>query len=381
MPTFGYILETAEERLYERGGEEAPRPAPTVPCPVCGEQLGSELDLATHLGAAHPLTAPRLLINGEAVVGERVLHRRTDRRRISLANATELLVSQDGAPPVGWSLAALRDAVADSDRVLLDLTLRNERAVDQASATERIRLQIQVADREDLAGVDAAFQTLASADIDEHAVDAFVDASRAFPTAARYAAALHEYAVGVLVKDQAPGTGAAMDFERFHDKYQRALDVLRHFPDRPLACAVAGFARFNFNDFHRDVPPSGVPVLDQCSERLASLALGSEARGHPPSGQSVAGRCPADEPTTFILECWARAEHSESRPRVVRDLLDRAESGRTTAADGAKCRALALHLGGEIGPHERLLGATRALTSDFVFGAWATRILEDAAAT
>ena len=381
MPTYGYILESVEERIHERGGEAREQGPTVIACPVCGEEHANALELATHLGGTHPLSAPRLLIDGEAVVGERVLDCHLDRGRLTVANANELLVSQDGAPAAPWSLEALRDAVAENDHALLDLELRNERAADQASATERVRLRIDVPDPRDLAAVEEAFDVLAGAELDERVVDAFVDASREFPSAARYASALHEYAVGVLIKNRAPGTADALGFERFHEKYHRALDVLHHFPERPLACAVGGFLRFNLNDFHAHAPESGVPVLDRCCARLTSLATGSDERERRPSVAAIVGRCPADQTTSFILDCWERAEVDGAVEAVVGDLLERSESPAIATADAVKCRALSLSLANEIGTDARLLDAARALTSDLVFGAWAAKILEDAPTT
>src|SRR5690349_21365269 len=112
MPTYGFIQETAEERFYERG-EAAPRAPRTVPCPVCGENLSDETALAAHLGAAHPLSSPRLLLAGDVVVGERILHRRMNPADLAVVNSTELLVAENGGSFRPWSTQALREALAE----------------------------------------------------------------------------------------------------------------------------------------------------------------------------------------------------------------------------------------------------------------------------
>ena len=303
-----------------------------------------------------------------------MLHRHLAADAVGVANATELLVSEDGGPPLPWSLAALRDALQENGESVLDLELRNERAVDQACATERVRLRISVPEVEDLAGVDAAFLTLPD-ELDERVVDAHVDESRVFVSAARYAGALDEYLVGILIKDGAPGTGEALSFEVFREKYSRALDVLREFPQRPVARAVSGFLRFNLNDFAGGAPNAGIPALDNCAARLTAIA-GQPGWCLQAADRGVAGACPADDVTSQIPDDWSGAT-TQAGSKVAR-LLDRADLGTTSPANAAKCRALALDLsGGEYG-EERLLAAARALSGDLTFGSWAKEIVEDA---
>src|SRR4051812_45448446 len=129
MPTYGFIQETVDDRFHERGGER-PRPPRVIPCPVCSTELGDESALAEHIGSAHPLSAPRLVIDAGVVVGERVLHRRPAAETVEVANATELFVSQNGGPVEPWSVAGLRDTLAGSDSLVLDVTLNNRRAGD-----------------------------------------------------------------------------------------------------------------------------------------------------------------------------------------------------------------------------------------------------------
>jgi hypothetical protein len=356
VPTYGFIHETVEDRRHEHG---AGPPAPVcLDCPLCGELCDGELALARHLGDAHPLTAPRLLVGGEALTGERVLHRNPT--QLAVANATELLVACDGGVASPWSVAALQDFVAEARQALLDVTLHNRRAADAACASEHMRLRLDVPDDAELDGVDAVFIALAA--LDEQAADGFADAAREFNSAQRYAAALHEYLIGVLIKDRS----LVQPFDRYHGKFQRALEVLRHFPERPVARAVVGFVRFDSNVF---AGPCGVPELDRCAARLA--VLGGRAAEEPALSGSVAGACPAAESTAAILAAWDR--------RDVPALLARADAAETTPADTAKCRALALDITGAFPIGEELVRAARGLSGDLVFGPWAAAIIEDAA--
>jgi hypothetical protein len=95
------------------------------------------------------------------------------------------------------------------------VTLKNSRAGDEAAAVEDVRLAIDVPDAAALDDVDHLFQEILAVDeLDEHLLDLFADATTDLPRASRYASALHEYGVAILVKDHARGTADALPFER-----------------------------------------------------------------------------------------------------------------------------------------------------------------------
>ena len=366
MPTLDWLQQTALDRFYERGGED-PLPPRPLPCPVCGEPILDQTLLADHLGSSHPLSAPRLLINGAAIVGDRILHRHPPRDAVEVANAAELLVSENGGPSKPWSVAALRDTLSGRDSVLLDVTLRNSRAGDGTTISERVRLRVAVPDPTALDVADRCFlELLARDNLDEFWLDRFVDAAAERPSGARYASALHEYGVAILVKDQVGGTTAALPFAAHRDKLQRSLSVLREFPERPVARAVCGFIGFGLNDFSGDTRPSGVPELDRCAGALRTLAEATSGAVTPAG--AVGGRCPTDAATAFILEHW-------EEPDASRELSEYAGRASITPEDRAKCQALALRASGETSTPR--LDLARALANDPVFGTWAEQMLEE----
>lgn len=368
MPTYDHIRETVDDRFYERGGEGR-RPERVLPCPVCGKQVTDNAALSEHLGSAHPLSAPRLLIDGDVVVGERVVHHQLESAALELANTTELLVSENGGPQQPWSVAALRDTLAEAERIVFDISLRNHRAGDGAAAKEQVRLRVDVADSAALDAADRYFeQLLAHDEFNEHLLDRFVDAMSESPGADRYASALHDYGVAILVKDQAPGTRDALPFAAHREKLQRSLSVLRHFPERSVARAVCGFARFGLNDLAGGTQPSGVPELDACTSALQEIANVVPRWGLSLAVPIEVGRCPADKTTGFILDRW-------NDPDAAHALSAHAARGSTTPEDAAKCRALAVRSD----PREAQ-DLARALMNDPVFGVWATQIVEDAVA-
>ncbi len=366
MPTVSHIQETVDDRYYERGGED-PLPPRLLACPICSEELPDETALAVHLGSDHPLSAPRLLLDGGLVVGERILHRPIDPQALAVANASRLLVAVNGAPSETWTLQDLRDALAGDDVLNLDVELFNDRSADGIAAKDRVRLRLDVPDPEELAVADASFQRLlASERLDEHRLDEYAEETKELTRAGRYASALHEYATALLVKDRARGTGEALSFHSHREKHQRALDTLRHFPERPIARAVCGFVRFELNDIHG--ADSGVVELDRCVAALREFAgRADEQRDHKPTGPAV-GRCPTDDTTNTILSSW-------EQPSAVDTLLTLASGSTTTPEDAAKCRALALRLVAH--DTSRALTIARGLSNDPVFGAAATAIIED----
>lgn len=375
MPTYSFIRETAEDRFYERGDSAPVRGPQFVPCPVCGVEQDDEFMLAAHLGDAHPLTAPRLLIDGETVVGERLLYRQLNEARLTVSNATSLIVRENGGPPLAWSLAALRDALAESERTVLDLELTNERAGDGATATERVRVRLDVPSAGELDEVDRLFESqLAVDELDQHAADRFADSVTDLRAAARYAGALHEYAIGVLVKDGAPGTSQALEPDVHRDKFHRALEVLRQFADRPVARAVTGFARFNLNDFRSAALPSGVSGLDSCTSRLRELA-GRSSLGGEPTVEDPEGHCPADRGSASILDLWVGAGH---RPAdATGEMLELSSAHSCSPADAVKLRALALSVGGHLLEADQVRSLARSLANDLAFGPWALDMLDD----
>src|SRR4051794_26958396 len=95
MPTLNYILETVEDRFYERG-EEVVRPPKTHACPLCDAVLPEAIDLSWHLNEVHPLDRPVLLLRGAAASRDSVIRRSLDPGDIELVNTTHVEVHENG---------------------------------------------------------------------------------------------------------------------------------------------------------------------------------------------------------------------------------------------------------------------------------------------
>ncbi len=367
--TLYFIKESADDHYYERGGESSREPT-LIRCPDCGAVCADNTALATHVGSVHPLAAPRLLLSGKPVTGEYIVHRHIDMDAITIANASEILVSENGGRPQPWSAATLSSTLAEADWLILDVTLRNERLGGGAAAVERVRLRVEVADSSALVAVDERFRELLATDeLDEHRLGQFADTTSMLPRAGRYASALHDYGVGLLVKDRAEGAGTALPFAAHRAKLQGTIHVLRHFSDRAVARAVTGFVRFALNDFAPTPQSFGVPPLDRCFSTLQEV-LGVPSLDASPAVALDSGRCPTDRTTAFILDTW----EADGAPGP---LADRASAATTTAEDAVKCLALAICA---LPADDLRVGRlARRLGNDPVFGAWAGAIVENAA--
>jgi hypothetical protein len=327
------------------------------------------VQLTEHLGAAHPLAHPRLLIDGEIVVKRRTLHHRLPAGSLTLANATELIVSCDGRPSAPWTPAALEKALVNAESLVVEITLIN-RSGERTAVPETLTLTVAVPNVEDLDEADRCFEEfLAREDLDERWLDRFADATGDLGEARHYATALHQYCVAILIKDQSSGTGTALPFAEHRAKLQRALNVLRNFPERPVARAVCGFIRFSLNDFIGGTSPAGVPRLDECTAALQRAAGLTPIRVEPVAKTAEAGRCPTDTLTGLLLDGWRD-------PAAQPGLIALAAQGATTPDDATKCRALVLLAAPKWSKLQ--LDLARSLMNHPLFGPWAARIVEDA---
>src|SRR5436309_1212472 len=97
MPTLGWILETAEERFYERGGDGMASHVPAkVKCPICDAEFDDLLALSWHVSDLHPLERPLLLIGGAAIPSSAVFSVQPDPAVIAFANTTTIRATCNG---------------------------------------------------------------------------------------------------------------------------------------------------------------------------------------------------------------------------------------------------------------------------------------------
>jgi hypothetical protein len=286
---------------------------------------------APYVGVSRSDAAPQLWIDGRCVVGEMLLPRSLESEEISLVACDSITVCQDGGSYEPWSTQQLLDTLSGNRSTILELRLLG-------SATVALRLRVERPDEAAMIDVEAAFANAfsESAGPDERGLAMFARDSEASAGAATYASALHQYVTSVLIKDRAPGTGAAVPFSAHTAKQKQSLAILSQFPERPLALVASGLLRFSLNDFVSWSGPSGVSELDDCSAVLRTeIGLPNEVfdRSHSAEG----GSCPADEVTSYMLLHW-------DDPAAASALIELADSGDVTVDDSSKARVLARRL-------------------------------------
>jgi hypothetical protein len=358
--------EDIEERLFERGGEDPLPPAP-IRCPHCGEELAAGIALMQHIASAHPRSAPRLLLDGEPLVGERKFHRQLDGYALEFENASDIRVSQDGGSGASWTEQRLRETVATTSQTVLDIVLIKRGAEGAVSPSPTVRLLFEVPDEATLAWADARFADLVSTGpIDQHSLDQYADAVGSIAGATPYASALYDYVDAVLIKDRAVGTGDFIPFAAYRDKLQSALAVLRDFPERPTARTACSLVRFNLNDFQGRSYASGDAEIDDCIAAMRRL-IGAPRLELPPGGQDNVAIFPRDIATASILGRW-------NHPAAAQALAESATQSALAPPDAAKCGVLALALLPKYSPLLRQVAL--GLANDLTFGDVASAFLE-----
>jgi hypothetical protein len=194
-----------------------------------------------------------------------------------------------------------------------------------------------------------------------------------------YADALAAYVRGLLIRDQAVGTGVTLAPAEADDLYGEALNVLRAFL-RPLPVVVCGLIRFAFNDFSKAGRPTGFPRLDRCNRIFADLLgraiqLGEHRTDMEES--STFGICPIDQTTDRVLNLANRLDRQTRwGPALAEECRQTAEAHTLPARDRIKVQAVwaaaAMRLGAEAAAIEPL----RQLRSSYPFDEWAAKHLE-----
>jgi hypothetical protein len=211
------------------------------------------------------------------------------------------LLRVDGGAWHELSPADFRRQFATAKDAVWNVRLFNERPDDGSRSWADYDLRFRRARRRILNGIDALFlRTLAVDRISHDAIDRFEAGLPDSQPEREYGAALGDYAIGILLKEQRAPSRAPVDFAEFAVKMKGALEVLREF-DRPVALAVVGAIRFNLNDFH----DYGVPTAPDIATGLAFFrslaATGAPPKAAPTNNSSTAPVCPVDYVNHLLL--------------------------------------------------------------------------------
>ena len=231
--------------------------APEFRCEQCGESFPTFDQLRSHRFEKHPAVRPVLFVRGREVGGSPLRVTRsikaTDVRTLHTSAAR-----LNGRPV---PLDELGHLLANMSSTVADVQLAGDIVAD-------FRLVFEIALDRDIAGVERCFENAAHRGrLDRRAIEDFIEAARAFPTALAYCDGICEYFYGVLAKERSPES--SLPFHEYREKFNRAADVLRDI-DRPLARLIQGLVAFHFNHF---------PVASLCSPSTRIAAASSRYTG------------------------------------------------------------------------------------------------------
>lgn len=279
--------------------------------------------------------------------------------------------------PQALATVVSREMNADIDLVLVNSFDEVATPIQQSYS---IRLRIPA--KEALDAVDHAFiRHLANGTPHMSQVAAFLKESCCQGVVNDYADGLSSYIRGLLVKDQAVGTGVTLRPAESDDLYGAALEVLKDF-ERPLSVVVCGLVRLAFNDFSVADKQTGFHRLDRCNSVLAPLSN----LGVPPaedSVQSTSGStvrlCPFDQVIDRILDLSERlARQPRWGPTLLEDCRQAAEAQTFAARDRVKVLALWAAAAMRLNAKADALEPLRQLRATPAFGVWASRHLDAA---
>ena len=265
-----------------------------------------------HLALQHPLPLPGLYVRGRPLTREAVLRSTLQPSEIDLVHCSGCQLRVDGGEWREPSLADFRRQFAAAKNTVWNVRLFNHWPDDGSRSWTEYDLHFRRAHRGRLNRIDGlSLRTLAIDRISHDAIDRFeADLPDSLPER-EYAAALGDYAIGILLKEQRVPPRAPVDFAEFAVKMKGALEVLREF-DRPVALAVVGTIRFNLNDFH-DYGVSTAPQIAGGLKFFRTLASsGAPPNAAPAADVSTVPVCPVDYITT--CRCLPRPT---SRPMVL----------------------------------------------------------------
>jgi hypothetical protein len=218
-------------------GDGYPPPPPVYPCQHCGEEFLTPDDLRAHRFERHPFSRPVLMIRGFEIGSAPVrISRRLSPSQVEALKCETALLNGQPLPPkeLGSQLSKLRNE-----------TVKIELWNGEIAAT--FELRICVAGEADLVGVERAFEEVRrQRRLDIRAIEDFIDAGRAFPSAVDYLDGICEYFYSVLAKERAEDS--SLPYKQYRAKLSRSADRLKDFR-RPLANTIQALIEFHFNHF------------------------------------------------------------------------------------------------------------------------------------
>src|SRR4051794_19512979 len=379
MPTYGWIRETVEDRFHERGGENLVPALPRYACPVCLHEFLDADERLWHIGTAHPIERPVLVVGSELCPSIVNIRSSVPVDQIRTTNCTSAFLSRNGSAEKPIEPDQLGFIIASDHDAEFRLRLLNERAEDEAKIVARYRIKLALANREELTEVDRLFvKRVAVDDLSMRDIATFAQEAARYGSARFYTDALVAYATGVLIKEGTDLGGATLPFSEFQGKFMHALGELRLLAARPITSAVIACIALNLNDLASARQTSGIVLLDESLAFFGRLVRRHGVR-FPADLEVEPARlpiCSVDRDTHDLLTDFAVLSRSSRDRTLTGKVAERAADGTLSTFDRAKVAALAAarHLA-----DEEVAEARRVLVmlgNDPVFGDWADSEIE-----
>jgi hypothetical protein len=382
VPTLGWILETVEDRFYERGDGTWQLSPPKHVCPICGDDFDDAVAVTWHVNDAHPLERPMLLFAGTSLPSSVIYSVPLDPSAFAFANTTTIRATCNGRIVDPASPENIVERLASERRAVFQIELENSRAEDAAKVSASYTVMTAIPDVSELEAVEELFaQHLVRDRLTTSDVREFADVAARFGSADRYSHGLAQYAYAILAKEGDPATGSTLSPDQAQIRMQQALAELAPHQTRPTARAVCAVARLNINDVRGTYPSGGNPTLDGAFQLLRALASDGVGPPEVPLGaESLPPICPIDRDTHLVLRAFDDLYRRSIDPEAVQgaEYIARAKDATLSAYDRTKLHvmlAFCLLERDETTAAERHLNE---LAHDAMFGRWATRALESA---
>jgi hypothetical protein len=349
-------------------------------CPFCKETFEDRHLLSKHLSAKHHGNRPVLLINGREPDRIATIRQALQREQIAVENCSMVRVCLNGIRQDDASPQGVPELLSHETDATIILELINRFDETAKPIHESYRLTLRVPDKGSVDQVDRAFiEHLATGTPHMSRVAAFLDDRRCRGVVSDYADALGKYIRGILVKEQAVGTGVTLRPAEADELYGGALEGLKDF-QRPLPIVVCGLIRFAFNDFSFVGQPTGFWRLDRCNSVFARLLnLGARRVIEVPQRKvgTVIGLCPFDQAIDRILDLAERlGRQSRWGPTLLENCRQAADAQTLSGRDRVKVHALWAATALRLGADEAALEALRQLWATYPFGPWAAGQLD-----
>lgn len=225
-------------------------------CKHCEDSFDSLEALRSHRFENHPYNRPVLLVRGVEVGSTPIrITRPLDAAGVATSHCEQGWINSAPIPP-----GVLGEGLSSFKNETVKLRLVNEGVVAEFT------LRFEVADTRDLEGVERCFFNAARRGrLDMRAVEDFITAARAYPTAAGYYDGICNYFYGVLIKEGSEA--ASLEYAAYREKFNQAADTLRDF-DRRLARTICALIAFHFNNFAECVEWAEVSRVGTAARRF-----------------------------------------------------------------------------------------------------------------